>query len=312
VSLSERKAALYGFDTREHGLPPGASDPVISEHELSELRLLIEQRSGIVFDESRTTFFCNRLREHMQARRLASGAQLLRLVHGPGVEYDALLERMLTQETRFFRYPETFEIFQRKVLPELHMRKFWESPRMLRLWSAGCSTGEEPYSMAISVCDALEFSDAWNTNILATDISRDALRQAERSIYTRRALGNLSPRQQEMYFVAAGANEYTVKPKIRNMVSFVPMNLNQSVYVGRFDCIFCMNVLIYFSESRRAGLIQRFYDYLEPGGYLFLGHAESVAGLPVRFKQTMEGGARLLQKPMNLPPLARAAAEETL
>jgi chemotaxis protein methyltransferase CheR len=311
VSLSEGKAALYGFNTREHALCPGEIDPAISDHELSELRLLIEQRTGIVFDESRNTFFLNRVREHMRARRVGSGAELLRLVSPPGIEYESLLERMLTQETQFFRYPETFEIFQRKVLPELHMRKFWENPRMLRLWSAGCSTGEEPYSLAISICDTLEFSDAGNINILATDISRTALRQAERATYARRAIGNLSPRQQEMYFVE-GAEEYTVKPKIRNMVSFVPMNLTESVYVGRFDCIFCMNVLIYFSESRRASIIQRFYDYLEPGGYLFLGHAESVAGFQTRFKQSVEGGARLLQKPMNVPPLARTAAEGSL
>ncbi len=311
MSLSEGKAALYGFNTREHALSQSEVDPAISDHELSELRLLIEQRTGIVFDESRSTFFLNRVREHMQARRVGSGAELLRLVSPPGIEYDSLLERMLTQETQFFRYPETFEIFQRKVLPELHMRKFWENPRMLRLWSAGCSTGEEPYSLAISISDTLEFSDAGNISILATDISRTALRQAERATYARRAIGNLSPRQQEMYFVE-GAQEYTVKPKIRNMVSFVPMNLTEPVYVGRFDCIFCMNVLIYFSESRRAGIIQRFYDYLEPGGYLFLGHAESVAGLQLRFKQSVEGGARLLQKPMNVPPLARTTAEGSL
>ena len=311
MSLSEGKAALYGLGAREHTLSTGDIDPAISEHELSELRLLIEQRTGIVFDESRSAFFLNRLHEHMQARSIASGAELLRLVRPQGVEYDSMLERMVTQETQFFRYPETFDIIQRKVLPELHMRKFWENPRMLRLWSAGCSTGEEPYSLAVSICDTLEFADAWNINILATDISRGALRQAERATYSRRALSNLSPRQREMYFVG-GAEEYTVKPKIRNMVSFVPMNLTESVYVGRFDCIFCMNVLIYFSEQRRASIIQRFYDYLEPGGYLFLGHAESVAGLQMRFKQSVEGGARLLQKPMNVPPLARASAEGTI
>jgi chemotaxis protein methyltransferase CheR len=282
------------------------ANPTISGYEFSELCLLIENRTGIVFDDSRRVFVLNRLREHMHTRRIPSGAELLRLVQGSGVEYDSLLERMLTQETCFFRYPETFEAFQRKVLPELHMKKFWESPRMLRLWSAGCATGEEPYSIAIAICDTLEFAGGWNINILATDISREALRQAERASYPLHSLSNLAPRQREMYFVA-GEEESTVKPKIRDMVSFVPMNLTESVYVGRFDCIFCMNVLIYFSPERRAGLIQRFYECLEPGGYLFLGHAESACGLPVRFRQTVEGGARLLQKPMNVPPLARAA-----
>ena len=289
----------------------GNENPTISPYEFSELCLLIESRTGIVFDDSRQTFALNRLREHMQARQIVSGSELLRMVQGSGVEYDSLLERMLTQETSFFRYPETFQVFQHKVLPELHMKKFWENPRMLRLWSAGCATGEEPYSIAIAICETLEFAGGWNINILATDISREALHQAERASYPSRSLGNLAPRQREMYFVAGG-NDYTVKPKIRDMVSFVPMNLTESVYVGRFDCIFCMNVLMYFSEQRRASLIQRFYEYLEPGGYLFLGHAESVSGLPVRFRQTVEGGARLLQKPMNVPPPARPASESVV
>lgn len=290
-------------------MQPNETNSILTEHELSELRLFIEERAGMVFDQSRDAFFRHRLHEHMQARRIGSGAELLRTLRGSGIEFESFLERILTQETRFFRYPETFQVFQRKVLPELHMRKFWENPRMLRIWSAGCATGEEPYSIAISICDTLEFSEAWNVSILATDISREALRQAERGSYAKRVLGNLSPQQKEMHFVA-NRDECVVKPKIRNMVSFVPMNLTQSVYVGRFDCIFCMNVLIYFSEQRRASLIQRFFDYLEPGGYLFLGHAESVAGVPVRFKQTLEGGARLLQKPMNVPPLAKAATSE--
>lgn len=277
------------------------SRPTISNHEFSELCFLIEERTGIVFDDSRRSFALNRLQEHMQAGRIASGQELLRRVQSPGGEYDSLLERMLTQETQFFRYPETFQALERKVLPELQMRKFWETPRRLRLWSAGCASGEEAYSIAISISDTLEFSGGWNISILATDIGRESLRRAERASYSGRSLSNLSPRQKQMYFVA-GDGEFTVRPKVRDMVNFAPMNLTQPMYLGRFDCIFCMNVLIYFSEQRRAELVQRFYDYLEPGGYLFLGHAESVAGMPVRFTQTVEAGARLLQKPMNVPP----------
>ena len=92
--------------------------------------------------------------------------------------------------------------------------------------------------------------------------------------------------------------QYQVRPLLRNMVRFAPMNLAQPVYLGKFDCIFCMNVLIYFGEELRSKLIQRFYEYLEPGGYLFLGHAESVANAPVKFQQKFISGARLLQKPL--------------
>lgn len=284
------------------------ANPAVTDHELSEIRTLIEERSGVHLDESRERFFATRVREHMESRGLGHGTELMRLIRGSNVEYDSLLERLLTQETRFFRYPELFEAFERKVLPEQHMRKFWANPRSLRVWSAGCSTGEEPYSIAISICDTLAFVDAWNINILATDISKHALQVSERGMYSGRVLENVSPQRLETYFVR-DQEKFTVRPKLRNLISFAPMNLAQAVYMGRFDVIFCMNVLIYFTDERRAALVQRFYDYLEPGGYLFLGHAESVANLPVKFIPVMYGGARLLQKPMNVPAVPATAEE---
>ncbi len=268
----------------------------ISEYELGEIRALIERRSGILFDASRERFFSSRVRDYMASKHLANGTDLLRRMHNSNVEYETVVERLLTQETSFFRYPAVFEAFQRKVLPELHMKKFWENPRSLRIWSAGCATGEEPYSIAISVADALMFSEAWNVEILATDISKNALKTAQQGVYRRRNLGHVSPRQLDAYFSAAG-NDYAIKPRIRRMVSFAPMNLAQAVYLGRLDCIFCMNVMIYFSAMRRNSLIQHFYEYLEPGGYLFLGHSESVSSVPVKFESVVCGDCILYRKP---------------
>ena len=280
----------------------------VSSHELSEIRALIEQRSGIHFDDSRERFLIARVREHMVEKRVLHGTDLMRLVRGSNVEYDALLERLLTQETSFFRYPAVFSALERKVLPELHMKKFWENPRTLRVWSAGCASGEEPYSIAITLSEALEFADAWKIQILATDISKQALEHAERGVYPRRELGSLDLKQIENYFVKVG-DQFMVKPKIRNLVNFAPVNLANGVYMGRFDLIFCMNVLIYFTEERRSQVIQRFYDYLEPGGYLFLGHAESVARLPVNFEPTVAGDCILYRKPSaGIPRLPNAAA----
>jgi chemotaxis protein methyltransferase CheR len=271
----------------------------ISEYELEEIRLLIEQRSGILFDSSRERFFSARISEHMTAKRLAHGTDLLRKLRSSNVEYDALLERLLTQETSFFRYPAVYEALEKKVLPELHTKKFWENPRTLRIWSAGCATGEEPYSVAITIADALMFAEAWNIEILATDISRRALKHAQRGIYSRRSLENLTPCQLETHFSPSGAagHDYIVKPRIRRMVSFAPMNLAQAVYLGRLDCIFCMNVMIYFSEARRNSLIRHFYEYLEPGGYLFLGHSESISSVPVKFESAVCGDCILYRKP---------------
>lgn len=268
----------------------------ITEYELDEIRTLIERRSGILFDASRERFFSTRIREHVGAKHLAGGTDLLRKLRTSTVEYDALVERLLTQETSFFRYPAVYEALEKKVLPELHMKKFWETPRTLRIWSAGCATGEEPYSIAITVADALMFAEAWNIEILATDISKRALSHAERGVYSGRSLEQLSPRQLDNHFSPSG-NDYLVKPRLRRMVSFAPMNLAQAVYLGRLDCIFCMNVMIYFSEARRNSLIQHFYEYLEPGGYLFLGHSESISSVPVKFDSVVCGDCILYRKP---------------
>jgi chemotaxis protein methyltransferase CheR len=274
----------------------GSMQVTVSDHELSEIRGLIETRSGILFDDSRERFFSSRVREHVQDRKLAHGTDLLRLIKNSNVEYDSLLQRLLTQETSFFRYPAAFEALEKKVLPELHMKKFWESPRSLRIWSAGCATGEEAFSIAMTVADALEFADAWNIHILATDVSRQALDHAELARYDARELDAVTPKQRELYFSRSGG-QFTVRPRIRNMVTFAPMNLAQVVYMGKFDCIFCMNVLIYFSEERQAQLVQRFYEYLEPGGYLFLGHAESINKADVKFETHVYRDARIYQKP---------------
>ena len=268
----------------------------LSEHELSEIRMLIEERTGICFDESRERFFSTRVREHLRAKGLERSTDLLRNMRKSNLEYEALLERLLTQETSFFRYPGVYEAFEKRVLPELHAKKFWKNPRTLRIWSAGCSTGEEPYSIAITIADSLSFADSWNVEILATDIGRQALKHAERGVYRGRSIASVSEKQLANHF-SAGEGGQQVKPRLRKMVSFAPMNLASPVYLGRRDAIFCMNVLIYFSEDRRRTLVQRFYETLEPGGYLFLGHSESISKMPVKFQAIVLNDCILYRKP---------------
>lgn len=268
----------------------------LSEHELSEIRMLIEERTGICFDESRERFFSTRVREHLRAKGLQRGTDLLRNMRKSNVEYEALLERLLTQETSFFRYPGVYEAFEKRVLPELHVKKFWKNPRTLRIWSAGCSTGEEPYSIAITIADSLSFADSWNVEILATDVGRQALKHAERGVYSGRSIASVSEKQLANHFSGLEAGQQ-VKPRLRKMVSFAQMNLASPVYLGRMDIIFCMNVLIYFSEERRRALVQRFYETLEPGGYLFLGHSESISKMPVKFQAIVLNDCILYRKP---------------
>src|SRR5246500_3804292 len=268
----------------------------VSEHELSEIRGLIESRSGILFDESRERFFTTRVRDHIEHRNLSHGTELIRLILNSNVEYDSLLQRLLTQETSFFRYPAVYDALEKKVLPEIQERRFWESPRSLRIWSAGCSRGEEPYSIAVTVSDALKFPEAWEVEILATDVSRRALRHAERGAYSRRSLGEASLHQVEAYF-SPSRHGYQVKPRIRRLISFAQMNLVDSFYVGKLDCIFCMNVLMYFSAERRLSILRRFYDALEPGGYFLLGHSETLSNVPMKFESIMLGDCLIYRKP---------------
>jgi chemotaxis protein methyltransferase CheR len=275
--------------------PHGAAHE-LSEHELSEIRMLIEERTGIHFDLSRERFFSTRVKEHIQAREFSRAGELLRAVRKSNVEYEALLERLLTQETSFFRYPAVYEAFEKRVLPELHTKKFWTNPRTLRVWSAGCSTGEEPYSIAITIVDSLSFADAWNVEILATDVGRAALKNAENAIYSGRSIASVNEKQLATHFLPV-KNGHQVKLRLRKMVTFAQVNLASPVYMGRMDLIFCMNVLIYFTEERRRAMIQRFYDALEPGGYLFLGHSESISKMPVKFQAIVLGDCILYRKP---------------
>src|SRR5437870_6958048 len=186
----------------------------LTEHELSEIRMLIHERTGISFDESRERFFSARVREHLRAKGMERGTDLLRSMRKATPDYQALLERLLTQETTFFRYPGVYEAFEKRILPELHVKKFWKNPRTLRVWSAGCSTGEEPYSIAITVADTLAFSDAWNVEILATDVGRHALKLAERGIYTGRSLGSVTTAQLAAHFTRADGG-HQVKPRLK-------------------------------------------------------------------------------------------------
>lgn len=273
---------------------------ITDELDLEGFRALIEQRSGIRFDSSRERFFSTRLHEHIRDKELASGVELMTLVRSSNIEYEALLARLLTHETSFFRYPSAFEALKKRVLPEIQARKFWSSPRTLRIWSAGCSTGEEPYSISIALAETPSFAAGWDIEVLATDISRQAVARAVRAVYPGRSLSNLTSQEIATYFTP-DQDQFELKPAFRNRVSFVVMNLVQSLYLGRMDCIFCMNVLIYFSDERREQLIRGFYDCLEPGGYLMLGHSETLGSLSFKFEKIVFEDFMLYRKPDGAP-----------
>ena len=267
------------------------------EHELSELRLLLERYAGVLLDLPTDTLIA-RLGSYIEVHRLSSASELLALLRSSENECDALLETLLAAESGFYRHPAAFDSFAKKVLPELHQRKSGDSPRALRIWSAGCSTGEEAYSIAMSVCQQVSCSGGgWNIHILATDIRRSALQVAERGLYPREALAKVPRQLIKAYFVKVGQH-LLAKPRLRNLLTFTPMNLAQAHYVGRFDCIFCMDVLRQFSAAQRIALVQRLHLYLEPGGYLLLGDNEKIPTADVSFQFESKPGFILYRKPL--------------
>ena len=270
----------------------------VLEHELSELRLLLERYAGILLNCPNDALIA-RVSDYLETHNLASTSDLLDRLRASDPQCEALLETLLDGETGFYRHPAAFEAFSRKALPELESRKSADSPRTLRIWSAGCSTGEEAYSIAISVCQQISCgSGTRKIHILASDIRRSALQIAERGLYPREALANVPRPLVQAYFARMGQH-LIAKARLRNLVTFAPMNLARPAYLGQFDCIFCMDVLPHFSVAQRIALLERLHLYLEPGGYLLLGDGEKVpAATDLKFQIANECGAVLYRKPL--------------
>jgi chemotaxis methyl-accepting protein methylase len=258
---------------------PHSPKTTAADHELSEIRAYLESRTGMWFDLSGS--FRERIREYMQAKRVASTAELVKALRSSSADYETLLDRLLARDGGFFRYAGMFGALEMLVLPEIHMRKFWDNPRSLRMWSAGCGAGHEAYSVAMTVADALQLSESWVAEIVATDASRNAVQHAQRGVFSPAELESLPAGMRETNFARIGG-QYLVKPRIRNLVTFSNGGLVQAAYMGRFDCIFCTDVLTLIQDDKRGALAERLFEMLEPGGYLFLlQSAVTMAGEPL-------------------------------
>ncbi len=269
---------------------------VFAEHELSELRLILERNTGVLLNNS-TEAVSHAAAALMESRHIGSVSSLLEQLRVSDAECEALAERLLDGQTRFFRYPAAFEALATIIRLDLETRKSAEHPRGLRIWSAGCSTGEEPYSIAMSVCEVVNCNGGgWKLHIVASDIRRGALEVAERGLYPKAALAHVPSRLVPTYFAKVGEHSL-VKPRLRNLVTFGFMNLAKPAFLGQFDCIFCMDVLPHFSTAQRAALVQRLHLYLQPGGYLFLGEGEKLPAVDVKFNPQQTNDCTLYQKP---------------
>jgi chemotaxis protein methyltransferase CheR len=275
--------------------------------ELADLRALVESRTGLVLEDAPA--FAAAVARQLRERRV-SLAVLLRLVRQSRSDLQELVDALFLPAGAFFAHPALFAALREKVLPELHLKKFWESPRRLRFWSAGCGAGQEAYSLAITLAEALDPGDAWEVDIFATDVSRSAVCHAQRGVYSAADLAPLSSQQRAAGFVRVGS-QYMVSACLRHMVTFETFIPSAPAFTGRFDAIFCTGLLPRLSSGGRDALLRAFHSSLAFGGCLFVP-AESLAAVPAEDFHLREfAGARYLQKPATIP-LAGEMLTETV
>jgi len=275
----------------------------LTEPEMKLLQTLVYQECGMYFDERRVHFLQDRLQRRLRATGLDSFYSYYRLLTSRDgkQELAALLENLTVNETSFFRNKPQLDLFHKVVLEDVLHRKQARRDWSLRIWSAGCSTGQEPYTLAMLVCDALAYyylrnplpfdmpnpkpliPPPWKVEILASDISYSVLRTAQEATYPESQMEPVDYTYRLRYFDKTG-DRYQVKKSVRELVQFDFHNLKAEFLPQRNDIIFCRNVMIYFDEAEQKRLISKFYRCLNPEGYLFVGHAESLFGLTDRFR----------------------------
>ncbi len=262
----------------------GGREFELGDAEFATIRRLVGERTGIVLSEAKRDMVYGRLARRLRALGLRSFRDYLdRLEAGDPEEMVAFTNALTTNLTAFFREPHHFTYLEQTLLPELIRRK---PDRRLRIWSAGCSTGEEPYSIAMVVKEVVP--DDWDVRILATDLDSDVVQHAREGIYRAERVEGLD-RARLKRWVRRGkgdkAHLVRMAPALRQIIAFRTLNLMEAWPMrGPFDFIFCRNVVIYFSKETQQVLFDRFADYLPTDGHLFIGHSESLHRVTDRFR----------------------------
>jgi len=287
----------------------------LTEAELKLLQALIYQECGMHFDDRRTHFLQDRLQRRLKECQLDSFYSYYRLLisHEGKQELARLLENLTVNETSFFRNKAQLELFHKYILDHLLRRKQERRDYSVRIWSAGCSTGQEPYTIAMLVVDALSYHylrnsfpvdmplpkplvpSPWKVEILASDISYSVLRAAQEGAYNETQMSAVDYSYRLRYFDKVG-ERYVVKKALKELVHFDFHNLKTEYLPQRNDIIFCRNVMMYFDEAEQKRLIEKFGRCLNPEGHLFVGHAESLLGLTDQFTMVHRNSGTAYQR----------------
>lgn len=250
------------------------------------LRDQIYRRSGMWFSDSSKYLVQKRLSPRAKELNFDSFQKYFYfLQYDPraDAEYDQIFDLVTTNETYFFREPAQLKAFVEEIIPDVLGRK---AVKKVRIWSAGCSSGEEPYSLAMLLQESGWYDHA-TFEIFASDINQQVLAKARKGQYRENAFRATSPEQRERYFTHEADGSWRISDEIRNRVSFGRLNLYDEARVsllGHLDVIFCRNVIIYFDDASKKVVVKNFYNRLTDGGYLLLGHSESLISLSTEFK----------------------------
>lgn len=262
----------------------------LSDSDFLALRDFIYALCGIYFTTSKKYFVESRIARRMNALSIADPAEyllLLKTANGRAKELNCLLDEITTNETYFFRNPQQLAALHKLMLPEVTATKSKIGFRKLRIWSAGSSSGEEAYTLAMNLMELQStLLKDWTIEIIGTDISESVLALAREGVYGPYSVRNVPEPYMKKYFTTRVDGKYILSPAVKKLVSFSSLNLYDDMkmlFMKSFDFIFCANVLIYFDMAAKSKVVQHFHNNLQPYGYFFLGQSESLHDVNDKF-----------------------------
>ncbi|MGD0438001.1 MAG: protein-glutamate O-methyltransferase CheR [Bryobacteraceae bacterium] len=263
--------------------------PDLSVEQFQRLSQLIYQKLGLSFDEKKIYFLKTRVAKRMATLSMADTREYLFMLgyaDPQGLEMQALANLVTTNETYMFREYDQLQAFANHCLPEVLSAKQARGERKLRIWCAGCSSGEEAYTLAMILQEVFPQAQSWDCEIVATDIDENMLRKVAAGRYGCRSVNEVPDQYREKYLIE-DEDEWLVRRRTAALVQTRHLNLHDRLAMRAmrgFDFIFCRNVLIYFDDLSRKAVVDHFYNALNPGGYIFLGHSESIGRVTTAFK----------------------------
>jgi chemotaxis protein methyltransferase CheR len=267
------------------------------------LRDIIYDKAGLYFETNKIYLMKKRVQKRLETLDIDDVTEyynLLKYKDRQGLELQKLLNLLTTNETYFYREDNQLKAFTGHCLTQIMAGEEKKRLKKIKIWSAGCSSGEEPYTLAIMLRERGLQHKSWKIEIIATDIDTNILEMAQKGVFHNRSVRFLPPHLLKKYFRPSGGEHHILEPIIKNMVQFRHLNLADNLHMRLmrfFDFIFCRNVLIYFNDASRRIVMANFYDSLNPGGYIYLGHSESVTRLSSAFTIERAGGLIVHRKP---------------